>query len=125
GDCRAALATYKAFLATEPPPNEAARARKNVEQCEAALPPPLEPEPVVDSEPSPIEDVAPLRSAPVVSIREQQRSWWTDGLGVSLVTAGAIGIGTGLGFAVAARSAAADATLATNVNEWHDANQRW
>jgi hypothetical protein len=126
GDCRTALATYKAFLATEPPHSEASRARKNVEQCEAMLPPPPhEPEPVVDSEPSPIEDVAPPSRAPAASIREQQRGWWTDGVGVSLVTAGAISIGTGLGFAVAARSAAADATLATNVNEWHDANQRW
>jgi hypothetical protein len=135
GDCRSAIGTYNEFIDTGPPATEVARARKNVASCESQLPPP-EPKPaspragalvtrgptVVDSEPSPVEPM-PVRT-PELAVRERQ-SWWNDGIGVTLVTAGMIGLGAGATFAVAARGAAKDSALATNVDDWVDSQQRY
>lgn len=124
GDCRSAIATYKLFLDTEPPEHEATRARKNIANCEATLPPPddeLE-APVADSDPAQI--VAPAPSS-VPKLLREERAWWSDGLGMTLVTTGVIGLGVGAGFAVAARSAAFDTANTSNVDEWSTAHDRW
>ncbi|HEY5925040.1 MAG TPA: hypothetical protein VIV11_25335 [Kofleriaceae bacterium] len=123
GDCRAAIGTYNAFLATEPAASEASRARKNIENC-AALLPPSDPEPVTDAEPAPFEPAPPASTEPPLEVHRES-GWWSDRFGVVLITSGAIGIGVGAGFAIAARSAAEDSALATNVIEWSDAQQRW
>jgi tetratricopeptide (TPR) repeat protein len=125
GDCASAIESYKAFLATNPPPNEATRAKKNIASCEASLPPSV-PEPVApveDREPAPFED-APRASAPI-AIEREQRAWWSDTLGVVLVTSGVVGLGVGVGFAVNARSAAYDTSQAANTDDWSEARDRW
>jgi tetratricopeptide (TPR) repeat protein len=123
GDCKAAIDTYLQFLATEPPEKEEIRARKNISGCEATLELAVEPEPVVDREPAPIETKAAEPIAAVV--RREQRAWWSDGIGMTLVTTGVIGLGVGAGFAVAAQSAADDTAGAFNTIEWSEAHDRW
>lgn len=124
GDCKAAIATYKQFLDTGPPAHEATRAHKNIANCEATLPPPVDETeaPVVDSEPATVAAPEPM-SAPK-PLREE-RAWWSDGLGMTLVTSGVIGLGVGTGFVVSARSAAFDTANASNVAEWSSAHDRW
>jgi tetratricopeptide (TPR) repeat protein len=122
GDCETAIDTYKQFLATQPPDKEAMRARKNIAGCEALLPAPLVEEPAIEaSEPAPREQ--PAKRAPIV--QREQRAWWSDGVGMTLLTSGLIGVGVGTGFAVAAGSAADDTALATNTEEWSGAQERW
>jgi len=127
GDCKSAIDTYREFLATEPPANEAVRAKKNIENCKATLPPPEEvaPPPAREqqhevAEPEPAADPEP----PPPSHAETSR-WWRDSVGVSLLTTGVIGLGVGVGFAVAARAAASDTALATNVDQWTASRDRW
>ncbi|HEX5062714.1 MAG TPA: hypothetical protein VFV99_25250 [Kofleriaceae bacterium] len=127
GDCKSAIDTYKQFLATEPPANEATRAKKNLENCQTTLPPPVEvapaparEEPQKAAEPEP----EPAREPPPPSHTETSR-WWRDSVGMSLLTTGVIGLGIGAGFAVAARAAASDTALATNVDQWTVARDRW
>ena len=95
GDCAGAIATYKAFLATKPPDNEALRARKNIATCEATLPPPAAPTappaqpasraPIIEPAPQPVIASRPLPAAPPPTIREE-RAWWHDRLGMTLAT---------------------------------------
>jgi hypothetical protein len=132
GDCHAAIEVYKAFIASQPAPDEATRAKKNIENCEATLPPPPPPRaapprpapaPAVDTEAAPL-PAGPPKREPELAIAERS-GWWSDGLGITLVTTGVIGVGVGCGFAIAARSAAVETALATNVNEWASANHNW
>jgi len=127
GDCKSAIDTYKEFLATEPPADETARAKKNIDNCQTTLPPPEDAAPAPareetheDAEPKPEADREPPPPA-----RTETSRWWRDSVGVSLLTTGAIGLGIGAGFAVAARSAASDTALATNVDQWTVARDRW
>lgn len=125
GDCASAIESYNAFLATDPPANEATRAKKNIASCEASLPLPVEEPaaPVEHREPAPIEDAA---SAPVpIAIEREQRAWWSDTLGVTLLTSGVVGLGVGVGFAVSARTAAYDTSQAGDTDTWSDARDRW
>jgi tetratricopeptide (TPR) repeat protein len=126
GDCRGAIESYKAFLATNPPANEASRARKNIENCEALLPPPPL-EPITDDEPAAAPPVAqPDRSpAPLQSVITEEKAWWHDRVGLTLVTTGVVALGVGAGFAIAARQAAADTALARDVDEWSDHRATW
>lgn len=124
GDCKSAIETYKKFLATEPPANEAARAKKNIDNCQATLPAPEEHATPPAPEPPAAEPEAPEQPLPPPSRTETAR-WWRDGIGMTLLTTGVIGIGIGTGFAVAARSAASDTALATNVDDWSAARDRW
>jgi tetratricopeptide (TPR) repeat protein len=122
GDCTSAIETYQAFLATKPPEQEAVRARKNIASCEATLPPPVEQEPAVASEPAPVQ----AQPEPIAAVvQREQRAWWSDGVGMTLVTTGVIGLGVGAGFAVAASSAAHDTANAFDTGEWSDAHDRW
>lgn len=128
GDCTSAIDSYKAFLATDPPAHEAARANKNIASCEAKLPPPS---PILVEEPAPAEEPEPA-AAPVVRAQDtappaltEERAWWHDRLGVTLATTGVIALGVGAGFAVAARNAAADIALARDVDEWSEHRAAW
>jgi tetratricopeptide (TPR) repeat protein len=123
GDCATAIDTYKQFLATQPPDKEAIRARKNIATCEALSPPPSEEPAVEPSPPAAREQPEPAKRAPIV--QREQRAWWSDGVGMTLLTSGLIGVGVGTGFAVAAGSAADDTALATNTDEWSAAHDRW
>jgi tetratricopeptide (TPR) repeat protein len=99
GDCRAAAASYRAYLRTSPAERSAAPARENLKRCEAqiaAAPPPVpQPTPVVTPPPPP-----PVVQSPPVEL--PRRRWYRDtagdvlgGLGVAaLATGGALwGVG--------------------------------
>jgi tetratricopeptide (TPR) repeat protein len=125
GDCRGAIESYKAFLATSPPANEASRARKNIENCEAVLPP-LAPEPIVAEQPEPATRAAAAdRRPPLQAVITEEKAWWHDRVGLTLVTTGVVALGVGAGFAIAARQAAADTALARDVDEWSDHRATW
>lgn len=129
GDCAAAIETYKAFLATRPPEHEAIRARKNIANCEATLPPspatpPAPPVPVVEPAPPAVVVSAALPAAPS-SVAREERAWWHDRVGVTLATTGVIALGVGAGFAVAARTAAGDTAFASSVDEWSHHRAVW
>jgi tetratricopeptide (TPR) repeat protein len=125
GDCRGAIESYKAFLATSPPANEASRARKNIENCEAVLPP-LAPEPIVAEQPEPVTRAAAAdRRPPLQAVITEEKAWWHDRVGLTLVTTGVVALGVGAGFAIAARQAAADTALARDVDEWSDHRATW
>jgi tetratricopeptide (TPR) repeat protein len=123
GNCRAAIETYKVFLATDPPANEATRARKNIANCEAQLPPVVEPKPELDTELAPVEE--DKREQPIASVQREDRAWWGDGIGMTLLTTGVISLGVGVGFAVSAQAAADDTNLAVDTTQWSAAYERW
>jgi tetratricopeptide (TPR) repeat protein len=101
GDCRAAAASYRAYLRTSPPERSAATARENLKRCEAVIaatpppqPPPVQPAPVV-VQPGP----AVVQNVPV---ERPHRRWYRDvagdvlgGLGVAALASGAALWGVG------------------------------
>jgi hypothetical protein len=124
GDCAAAIATYNDFLATEPPANEAALARKNVENCEAIAGRALAPPPAA-APAAPSIEPEPATPPPLALSITEQHAWWSDRVGVTLATTGVIGLGVGAGFAFAARKAADETALATNVEQWSERRAAW
>jgi tetratricopeptide (TPR) repeat protein len=98
GDCAAAIAAFRRFLATEPPKKARASAESEVATCEATLAAATpEPPPVVEPPPPP----PPPPPAP-------PRAFYRDPLGSALVGGGAVAAGLGLYFYVRARGAQCD-----------------
>lgn len=148
GDCVAAIESYDDFLAADPPADEAARAKQNLDNCKAKLaaakpaapPKPAPPAKAAavdddsdeavssdDDEAAPLErtkDPAPAVKPLAVTATETQ-AWWHDHLGVGLMTTGVIALGISAGFAVAAKNAADQTALATNQSEWSVARLAW
>jgi len=102
GDCRAAVASYRAYLRTSPPERSAAPARQNLERCErelASAPPPTpppapEPQPAVVPAPSP----PPVVVAPAPArrrVRDDRAAAVLAGVGGAAVVAGAVLWGVG------------------------------
>jgi tetratricopeptide (TPR) repeat protein len=121
GDCRSAIESYRAFLATEPPDREAQLAHKNIANCEAKR---VMAPPVVDERPVPEPTAAAFDPAPTVSATEQ-RAWWHDRVGITLAATSTLALGLGLGFAIAARDAAQGTALALDVDEWSARRAAW
>jgi tetratricopeptide (TPR) repeat protein len=118
GDCRSALATYDAFLATKPPDKEARKARLNIERCAQVLaastplpartdPPPAAHEPV--AAPSPGAPPATGEAPRTDVVETRPAVWWRDRPGLVLAGGGAVALATAGTFALLARSAAASA----------------
>ena len=151
GDCAGAIESYDDFLAADPPANEAARAKKNLENCKAMVAkvaaakpatlakpaPPAKPAAVADDDDEAVssddeeattlartKEPAPAAKPLAVTATETQ-SWWHDHLGVGLMTTGVIALGISAGFAVAAKNAADQTALATNQSEWSVARLAW
>jgi tetratricopeptide (TPR) repeat protein len=101
GDCRAAVASYRAYLRTSPPERSAAPARQNLERCERELanaPPPSPPAPVVAPEPA----TAPIAAPPPAVVEKPRRRWQDDraapilaALGGAALVAGGALVGVG------------------------------
>ncbi len=86
GDCAAAVASYRAFLRTDPSERAAASARQNLERCEAQLPPPSPPAPQPGAMPAP---------PPAVVASAPNRRWQPDVAGAALTAVGLAVAGTG------------------------------
>ena len=111
GDCRAAIESYRAYLATVPPDLNAKNANIGIAKCEeilAAIPkPPEEPvekpiEPV--GEPKPVEPPKPIETPPIEPI--EPRKAHRDRLGIGLLIGGGVAAGASFTFWMLARSAA-------------------
>ena len=112
GDCRGAVASYRAFLRTTPPERAAAPARQNLARCEellASTPPPdaatpeVAPRQLPPSLPSPFEE-KPLPPPP---------PWYRDRAGIALGAVGLAAAGAGAalwGVGEAGARSLADAT---------------
>jgi hypothetical protein len=152
GDCRAAVGTYKAFLATNPGATAVRYTQKNITACERILatspvPPPVDPksDPKTatdprsgESGPTAIEDtgfveptreptpIAPLVKPPVhATVRVDRNPWYSDRLGLAFAISGAAMLGTGVTFTLLARSDTTDALIAPDLDRWRDANSAW
>jgi tetratricopeptide (TPR) repeat protein len=97
GDCRDAVASYRAYLRTSPPERGAAPARQNLERCEHELanaPPPsptvVEPPPAVVPPPPAMPPSSPPRRA-----RDDRAAAVLAGVGGAAVVAGAALWGVG------------------------------
>lgn len=103
GDCHSAVGLYEQFLGTSPSELQADVARRNIERCKAAEPPPEmqvpAPTPIIDK-PAIIEKQA----------KPKDRSpWYKDIWGGALVGSGVVALGVGAGFLAAAKSAESNA----------------
>jgi len=126
GDCKTALASYRAVLREQVPAKQAAEVRIVIEVCEKTLRE-APPEPVVapiDPQPTPVETpnetpiVTPIETpqaapSPVESSpRDRRRAWYTDKLGGGLVGVGVLGVAAGATFLVLGSAAESDADSA-------------
>ena len=128
GDCRGAVVSYTAFLASNPPSSEAERARANVARCEQMLAtlPPVEPvEPVLPppTEPTVESPTVPVKQA--VMLHVEHARWWRDRTGLAFAAGGVALLAAGTSFVLLARSAADDAGNATDVDGWTASNNAW
>jgi tetratricopeptide (TPR) repeat protein len=121
GDCRAAVASYRAYLRTSPPERAALPARQNLERCEAELanaPPPtpaiIEPQPATPPTAAATPAPPPRRRA-----RDDRAAALLAGFGgAALVAGGALwGVGE-----AGARSLANAATYDQFAAHGHDAD---
>lgn len=111
GDCRAAVASYRAYLRTSPPERSAAPARQNLDRCERELanaPPPVVAAPPPASLPA--TDAPPPAVAPPAPPR---RRWQDDRAAPLLAALGGAALvagGTLVGVGEAGARSLADAT---------------
>jgi hypothetical protein len=114
GDCTHAIPIYERFLGSGPSPLQVDATRLALDRCArrpAAAPPPAKPVPP-----------APARPAgPPVAERER---WWRDRWALGAVAAGVVATGVGVGFKLAADSAAAQANGATT-RHYDDYSRLW
>jgi tetratricopeptide (TPR) repeat protein len=149
GDCRKAIETYLAYLATHPPDDKVEYANANIERCErqlAAAPGPSD----ASNEPSESEPVeqspagtntTPATAAPATGARpatttatatrqqgeepEGGTSRWRDRRGLWLAGSAAVALGIGVTFTTLARSAANDAGEAQDLEGWEASRDVW
>lgn len=106
GDCVNADAQYRAFLATNPPEDEAARARANLERCT-----PKEP-----ATPTP----TPPRFPPPPPPPPPHAAWYRDRLGGALAASGVLGLAVGATFLILGERDIRAANDATTLGELDD-----
>jgi hypothetical protein len=98
GDCRAAVASYRAYLRTSPPERAAAPARQNLERCErelAAPPPPTTPPPPAVVEPATPPPPTIVVVTPKPRVRDDRAAAVLAGLGGAALVSGAVLWGVG------------------------------
>lgn len=94
GDCPGALASFRAFLASDPPARAADAARTNIERCQEEAP---EPTPAPPPRPgAEVTAATTIRTAPAPS------PWYRDGIGGALAGGSAVALGVGVTFLVLA-----------------------
>jgi tetratricopeptide (TPR) repeat protein len=120
GDCEAAIPLYKKLLEQTADLNAGKLVRENLALCEpepapepaVVEPPAPEPEPVREPEARP----EPLPPPPAKIIEHRG----PGGLAISLIAAGALGIGVGGGFFIASNASADAAGRARTVEDYED-----
>ncbi|HEY2745246.1 MAG TPA: hypothetical protein VGL86_11505 [Polyangia bacterium] len=99
GDCRAAVASYRAYLRTSPPERGAAPARQNLARCEEELahepPPSPAPSPAAIAPPVVAPPPAMPPSPPARRARDDRAAAVLAGVGGAAVVAGAVLWGVG------------------------------
>jgi len=148
GDCRKAIETYLAYLATHPPEDKVEYANANIERCErqlAAAPGPGDASEPSESEPAEqppaTTSTTPTTTAPATGARpatttattpRQQgdelaggTSRWRDRRGLWLAGSAAVALGIGITFTTLARSAANDAGEAEDLESWEASRDVW
>ncbi len=128
GDCRGAIASYNAFLASNPPEREAGVAKTNIAKCEALLAasepsPPAEPLVEPAPPPPPVEHKPP--PPPTVVVTHEPSPWWHDSLGLTFAAGSLISLGVSVGFTFEARSDSDDQLNAPDLASWLDARDAW
>jgi hypothetical protein len=107
GNCKAAVALYQRFLATGPPAVQVNATHMALGRCAQVLA--EHPDVVLVTPPPP-------RPPPPTP-----RRWWRDPFGLAATGAGAIGVGLGVGFLVAASSAEQTANASSTHPEYASA----
>lgn len=125
GDCRSALDSYKAFLASDPPKAQAEVAQLNITRCEqviaASHTTPIE---VVEPKHEQVETVEPPRPVDVPKPPPSQ-PWWRDNVGLGLLGTGMISVGVSIGFVLSARASADETATESNLQDWLSSRDAW
>lgn len=130
GDCPTAIIYYRRFLETGPTANQAEAARVNMRRCERALE--SGPEGVPRRETETALDRAERAAAPAPpavpeiaepprverALESASRPWYRDSLGMSLAAGSVVGLGVGVGFWMAKRSAESAASDAPDYESY-------
>jgi tetratricopeptide (TPR) repeat protein len=106
GDCRAAAASYRAYLRTAPPERSARPARENLRRCEAQIasePPSPPPSTTADASHSTAADASHSTAADggdaaasaSIGVAAPRRRWWRDPAGDTLAALGIAALGAG------------------------------
>jgi len=115
GDCARAIPLYERFLGSGPSPLQVDATRLALDRC-ARRTSPITPPPAPPLAPAPAQPVSP----PVV----ERAPWWHDRWAAGALGAGLAATGVGLGFALAARSAA-DQADGPATTRYDDYNRLW
>jgi tetratricopeptide (TPR) repeat protein len=120
GDCAAAIPLYQAFLATQPPEEEARRAQANLERCPRAAAP-LATEPSFAMPPPALATSPPVATPePPATAEPVGPAWYADVTGGVLMGAGLIGAGVGTTYLVLGELNARRANRPSNDKIEHD-----
>lgn len=128
GDCRAAVVTYQAFLASEPPASEAEVARGNIAKCEQQLAAQKPHDGEHTAVPiGPIDDKDHATQVDKAGPKSQAEAspWSHDGVGIALGIGGAVAFGVSGLAAWRAQVNADAATKANGIDDWVVARDAW
>jgi len=114
GDCARAVPLYERFLGSGPSALQVDATRLALDRC-ARRPPPKAAPPAVP---------APAAAPPIVPPRAERAPWWHDRWALGALGAGLATTGVGLGFVIAAHSAADQANGAGTMR-YADYNRLW
>ena len=115
GDCARAIPLYERFLGSGPSPLQVDATRLALDRCARQSPPIIAPA-------TPATPVAPAR--PASPPATERAPWWHDRWAAGAIGAGLAATGVGLGFALAAKSAADQADGSTTTR-YDDYNRLW
>lgn len=118
GDCARAVPLYERFLGSGPSALQVDATRLALDRC-ARQPPPKAAPPVVPAPPP-----APAAAPPIVPARAERAPWWHDRWALGALGAGLATSGVGLGFVIAAHSAA-DQANGPGTTRYADYNRLW
>jgi hypothetical protein len=131
GECDRAVTRYRQFLESNPPEEQAALARRGIEECAVILassrpssgsPPITEPRAQPHGDPPPRHVDAPQAQAEKES--DQPAPWYLDPVGDGLAAAGVASLGVSLGYFFAARQSTSAAPDAVDIAAYDRLNDR-
>lgn len=121
GNCQKAMGLYQQLLAMDIPAENKQAVQVKLDECKALVgtpEPKPEPTPEPKPEPKPVEPqpvaAEPTPAQPPPVSEGEHRGWYKDPVTITLLGAGAISAGVGVGFVVSARSLDDQSKHATN-----------